>query len=151
MKGQKVRKGGLKMSVNSVTLMGRLTKTPELQHVGQSGISKVEFSIALERPKKEGQEKAECDFPRIIAWGKTAENLAKYTDKGLRVYVEGHIQTGNYKNQAGNVIYTTDVVADKVEFIDWKDSKGAANEVRSAVQGPQASVPADAFDMWETL
>ena len=136
------------MSVNSVTLMGRITKELELQKVGQSGTSKVEFSIALERPRKEGQEKADCDFPRIIAWGKTADNIAKFCEKGARIYVEGHIQTGSYKNQAGSTVYTTDVIADKVEFIDWKGTKDAAKGV-NAPSAPANTAEPD--DMWETL
>ena len=135
------------MSINNVSLMGRITKDLQITTVGQNKTSKLEFSLALDRPKKEGQDKADCDFPRCIAWGKTAELIAKYSGKGLRLYVEGRIQTGSYEKN-GQTVYTTDVVVEKVEFVDWKDAKGSGS---TAAPASGASNPTTDDELWDAL
>lgn len=122
--------------MNQVTLMGRVTKDIELRNT-QSGMATVRFSIAIDRGKdKEGNSRG-ADFPNIVAFGKTAESIAKYTGKGLRVAVIGRIQTGSYTNNEGQTVYTTDIVADRVKYIDWKD-KGGQNENLGIPEGFQA-------------
>lgn len=76
------------------------------------------FSLAVDRQKK-----GEADFISCVAFGKTAEAMGKYTDKGKKVALEGHIQTGSYQRQDGSKVYTTDIVVDKVEFLEWKDKE----------------------------
>ena len=79
-----------------------------------------QFTVAVNRPKdKDG--KSVADFPRCIAFGKTAENLEKFTSKGRLIAVQGRIQTGSYKNKNGDTVYTTDVIADRVEFLEYGD------------------------------
>ena len=108
--------------MNQVILMGRVTKDIELRNT-QSGMATVRFNIAVDRGRdKEGKDKG-ADFPNIVAFGKTAESIAKYTGKGLRVAVIGRIQTGSYERD-GQTVYTTDVIADRVKYIDWKDNGG---------------------------
>ena len=63
-----------------------------------------------------------ADFINCVAWGKTAENIANYLDKGSMVSVEGRIQTGNYTNNQGQKVYTTDIVAESVQFLNSKKS-----------------------------
>lgn len=105
--------------MNQVIVMGRVTRDLEVRTT-QSGMPTVKFSIAIDRGKdKEGNSRG-ADFPNIIAFGKTAENIVKFSGKGLRVAVIGHIQTGNYEKE-GQTIYTTDIVADRVKYIDWKE------------------------------
>lgn len=100
--------------MNSVVLIGRLTKKPELNYTAnQNAITR--FSLAVDRPKKNGED-AGADFPVIVAWNKTAENVCRYKDKGDQIAVMGRIQTGSYKKD-GQTIYTTDIVADRIEFI----------------------------------
>ena len=100
--------------MNSVILIGRLTKKPELNYTAnQNAITR--FSIAVDRPKKNGEDTG-ADFPTIVAWNKTAENVCRYKDKGDQIAVMGRIQTGSYKKD-GQTIYTTDIVADRIEFI----------------------------------
>ena len=74
------------------------------------------FSIAIDRVQRAGKEK-QTDFPRITVFGKQAENCEKYLTKGRLVGVQGRLQTGSYKNKDGATVYTTDVVADRVEFL----------------------------------
>ena len=98
--------------MNTVNLIGRLTRDPETRET-QNGLSICGFSIAVDRPGKEKQ----TDYPRIKVFGKTAESCQKYLTKGSLVGIVGRIQTGSYKDKNGNTVYTTDVVADKVDFI----------------------------------
>ena len=100
--------------MNSVVLIGRLTKKPELNYTAnQNAITR--FSLAVDRPKKNGEDTG-ADFPTIVAWNKTAENVCRYKDKGDQIAVMGRIQTGSYKKD-GQTIYTTDIIADRIEFI----------------------------------
>ena len=102
--------------MNSVILIGRLVREPELK-TGDMSVCK--FTIAIDRPVRSGQEK-QADFPRIVCFGKTAENCEKYLSKGKQVAVEGRIQTGSYDDKNGNKVYTTDVIANRVEFLgEW--------------------------------
>ena len=98
--------------MNTVILIGRLTKKPELNYTqNQNAVTR--FSIAV--PKKSGED-AGADFPTIVAWNKTAENVCRYKDKGDQIAVMGRIQTGSYKKD-GATVYTTEVIADRIEFI----------------------------------
>ena len=103
--------------MNSVQLIGRLTKDPEVRYT-QSQMAVATFSIAIDRPTKNGEEK-KADFPRITVFGRQAENCERYLSKGRKVAIEGRLQTGSYKNKNGETVYTTDVVASRVEFIDY--------------------------------
>ena len=121
--------------MNQVIVMGRVTKDLE-PRTTQSGMTTVRFNIAIDRGRdKEGKDKG-ADFPNIVAFGKTAESIAKFTGKGLRVAVIGRIQTGNYERE-GQKVYTTDIVADRVKFIDWKD-KDSQNGNLGIPEGFQA-------------
>lgn len=107
--------------MNSVVLIGRLTRDPELKYTGGSNqMAVATFTLAIDRPTKAGGEK-KTDFPRITVFGRQAENCEKYTCKGRLVGVQGRIQTGSYTNKEGATVYTTDVVADRVEFLEFKN------------------------------
>ena len=102
------------MSLNSVTLMGRITKDPELKQTA-SGISVVSFSLAVDRSyAKEGEKKT--DFINCTAWRSTAEFISKYVAKGQLIAVDGRLQTNNYEDAEGNKHYQTEVVIDEVYF-----------------------------------
>ena len=102
--------------MNSVILIGRLTRDPELRYT-QAQTAVCRFTLAVDRPKN--GEKEGADFPSVVVFGKQAENCDKYLGKGRKVAVEGRIQTGSYKNKEGNTVYTTNVVASRVEFLEW--------------------------------
>lgn len=112
--------------MNSVALIGRLTKDPEVRYISENQMAVASFTVAIDRPVKAGQEK-KADFPRVTIFGKQAENCEKYLAKGRLVGVQGRIQTGSYTNKDGVTVYTTDVVADRVEFLEWGE-KPAKNE-----------------------
>lgn len=109
--------------MNKVILIGRLVRDPELRYT-QSNQAVCTFTLAvdkkLSRKKREEAETAGrpiADFPRIIVWGKAGENASRYLFKGSQCAVEGRIQTGSYKDQDGKTIYTTDIIAENVEFL----------------------------------
>lgn len=108
--------------MNIVTLIGRLTKDPDVKHIPGNQMVVATFNIAIDRPSKSGQDK-KADFPRITVFGRQAENCEKFLSKGMRVGIQGRIQTGSYTNKDGQTVYTTDVVADRVEFLEWGDKQ----------------------------
>lgn len=107
--------------MNKVVLIGRLTNDIELRYTNtQAAVAS--FALAINRGKDRDGNDRGADFPRCIAFNRTAETLSKYSKKGGRVAVEGHIQTGSYKKQDGSTAYTTDIIVDHFEIIDWADS-----------------------------
>ena len=98
--------------MNKTISIGNLTDEPEISET-QSGKKVARFNLALNRTG-EG-----ADFPNFIAWEQKAELLEKYCHKGMKIAVEGHIQTGSYEGKNGKV-YTTDVIADRIEFLEKK-------------------------------
>ena len=107
--------------INNVVLVGRLTKDPELK-MTPSGIAVARFTLAVNRPfTSQGGEK-KADFINCIAWRKQAENLANFMRKGGQIGVTGRIETGSYDGQDGKRVYTTEVVADNIQFLEPKNS-----------------------------
>ena len=103
--------------MNSVNLIGRLTKAPELSYTkGENSTAVAKFTVAIDRPKRSGEDNG-ADFIRCVAFGKIAENCDRYLDKGRQVGISGRIQTGSYKDRDDRTVYTTDVIAERVEFI----------------------------------
>lgn len=127
--------------MNSVILIGRLTRDPELRYTGGNQMAIAKFSLAVDRPVRQGEER-KADFPRITVFGKQAENCEKYLTKGRMVCVQGRIQTGSYQDKDGKTIYTTDVVADRVEFLEWGDRPNAGGSTGNAFN-QQADIQPD--------
>ena len=115
--------------MNSVNLIGRLTKPPEVRYISETGMAVATFTVAINRPVKQGQEK-KTDFPRVTVFGRQAENCERYLDKGRLVGIQGRIQTGSYKDRDGKTVYTTDVIADRVEFLEFGE-KGGQSEAQA--------------------
>lgn len=113
--------------MNQVILIGRLTKDPEVRYTSATQMAVATFTLAVDRPVKPGEEK-KTDFPRITVFGKQAENCEKYLAKGRLVAIEGRLQTGSYQNKDGVTVYTTDVVANRVQFLQWGDSQQSGGQ-----------------------
>lgn len=127
--------------MNNVVLIGRLTKDPELRYIPQSETAVANFTLAVDRPQS--KEKA-ADFIRIVAFGKTAELCERFLKKGRLVGVQGRIQTGSYKTQSGETRYTTEVYADRVQFLDWGDKgpgPGSGSESEDRSFQPPSGIP----------
>lgn len=115
--------------MNSVNLIGRLVRDPELRYT-PSQTATCTFTLAVD--KKMSREKRQetvdnnrptADFPRITVWGAQAENVSRYLSKGSQCGVIGRIQTGSYQDrETGKTIYTTDIIADRVEFLDGRNN-----------------------------
>ena len=100
-------------------LCGRLTRDTEIRYASLKNMAIARFTLAVDRRfKQEGQPTA--DFINCVAFGKTAEFLEKYGHKGVKLIVEGRIQTGSFKNKDGQTVYTTDVMVESVEFAESK-------------------------------
>jgi len=104
--------------------MGRLARDPSV-FTPPSGTTFARMTLAVDRRKKKDGTQ-EADFPSVVAWGKTAEFCEKYLAKGKKILVEGRIQTGSYEKD-GQKIYTTDVVAENIEFAESKRVDSAEN------------------------
>ena len=122
--------------MNQVILIGNLTRDPEMKYT-QAGLAITRFTLALNRPKKEGQDQG-ADFINIVTFGKLAENCANYLVKGRKTAVNGRLNTGSYDDKDGKKVYTTDIVANSVEFLEWGDKQ---QEV------PDGFTPADSEDL----
>ena len=109
--------------MNSVVLIGRLTRDPELSYTPNTQTAVCRFTIAVDRPRRQGEDQG-ADFIRITVWGRQAETCDRYLSKGRQVAVLGRIQTGSYKNREGVTVYTTDIVADRVEFLGGNGGQG---------------------------
>jgi len=112
--------------INRIVLVRRLTKDPELKYT-PSGIAMARFTLAVNRTFKDSSGEQQADFINCVVWRKQAENTANYLKKGSLAGVEGRIQTGSYEGQDGKRIYTTDVVADSVQFLEPKNGQATQN------------------------
>lgn len=118
--------------LNNVTIMGRLTRDPELRRT-QGGTAVTSFTMAVDRDFKPQTGEKETDFIDVVVWGKTAEFAANYFTKGRMAIVEGRLQVRNWQDKDGNNRKTTEVVADRMYFGDSKQ------------EGKKQTAPADDF------
>ena len=119
--------------MNNVTIIGRLTKDPEVRYTADQ-MAVATFAVAIDRGKDKNGNDRGTDYPRVIVFGRQAENCERFLTKGRQVAIQGHIQTGSYEKD-GRKVYTTDVVADRVEFLEWGDRS------QSSAQGSSAGIP----------
>jgi len=118
------------MSLNNVSLVGRLTRDPDLRYT-PNGVAVANFNIAVDRPFKGQEGKQETDFINCVAWRKLAENLAEYQKKGSLIAVTGSITTRNYDGQDGKRVYVTEVLANSIEYLESKNSSGSGSNGNS--------------------
>ena len=112
--------------MNSVILIGRLSRDPEVRYT-QSQLAVARFSVAVDRPPRnnqQGGDQATADFIDVTAFGKTAELIERFFTKGKWIGVQGRIQNNNYTNKDGVTVSTYQVVADRVEFVGNKGQDG---------------------------
>lgn len=126
--------------INRVVLVGRLTKDPELRYT-PSGIPMTRFTVAVNRTFSSQSGEREADFIGCIAWRKQAENLANFMRKGSLIGVEGRIQTGSFEGQDGKRVYTTDVVADSVQFLEPRSGGAGAPQQQYGAQPSYGNQP----------
>lgn len=108
---------------------GRLTRDVELKQSGETSFAK--FSIAVQRDFKRENE-PDADFLNCTVFGKRAETLEKYFNKGMKIEVVGRIQTGNYTNKDGVKVYTTDIIVENFGFAESKQSGNSSGQSQQA-------------------
>lgn len=106
--------------INNVTLVGRLTKDPDLRYT-QSGTAVGQFTLAINRNFTNANNEREADFINCVIWRKAAESLANYARKGTLIGLTGRIQTRNYDNQQGQRVYVTEVVVENFQLLESKE------------------------------
>lgn len=125
--------------MNSVQLIGRLTRDPEVRYT-DGGASIARFSLAVDRRFKQ-ENGADADFINIVAFGKTAEFIEKYFHKGMKIALNGRIQTGSYTDKDGKKVYTTDIVAENVEFCESKGTSSNNDAQAPSQNGDFMNIP----------
>lgn len=122
--------------INRFIGVGRLTKDPELRYT-PSGLAVVRFTLAINRQFTGENGEREADFINCVAWRKQAENLANFQKKGNLLGVEGRIQTGSYEGQDGKRVYTTEVVADSIQFLEPRNGNSEGGQTQQQQQQQQ--------------
>lgn len=128
--------------MNKVILMGRLTRDAEIRYSqGETASAVARFTIAVDRRVRRDSANGDqtADFISCVAFGRTAEFLERFGRKGTKFVLEGRIQTGSYTNKDGQRVYTTDVVAENVEFAESKSAGGGDSFGASGMPAPSGA------------
>ena len=131
--------------MNTITLLGRLAKNPEARYTS-TGKAVTLFTLAVNRPYTNSDGQREADFINCQAWGKTAEVVGNHVSKGDRLLVEGRLQIRSYTDKEGVKRYATEVVVNRVEFIEQKKDSNVKTEASpmddfGSVDFEQDSIP----------
>lgn len=130
--------------MNKVTLMGRLTRDPDVRYTeADPPMAIARYTLAVDRRfgKKDGEQSA--DFINCVAFGRSGEFAEKYLHQGTKIAVSGRIQTGSYTNKEGNKVYTTDVVVEDQEFAESKKAseENAGNDQFMSMDEEDTKLP----------
>lgn len=148
--------------LNVVAIMGRLVADPELRTTTQ-GTNVCTFRIACERNYSKPGEQRQADFVDIVAWGKTAEFICKFFQKGSMIAVEGSLQTRNYQDKQGNKRTAVEVVASNISFAGAKAAEKPAardsdqqtqnytHEAKTAQSAPQPAYTQGSMDDFSVI
>ena len=139
--------------INSICLVGRMTKDAELRHT-PSNVAVATFTLAVNRNFKNQNGEREADFINVVIWRQQAENLANWAKKGALIGVAGRIQTRSYDNQQGQRVYVTEVVAESFQLLESRTARegqgggysagnsfAGGNDYNSPYQAPAQSTP----------
>lgn len=124
--------------MNNVELIGNLVRDPEMRYVGQNNTAMTRFTIAV----NDGYgDKQRTSFIPIVVFNKKGENCNQYLSKGSKVAVTGRLQTGSYQNKEGATVYTTDVIANDVEFLSTRGGNGSQSQPQPQQNNAQPAPP----------
>ena len=126
--------------MNSVVLMGRLTRDPEVRYSqGEQPMAIARYTLAVDRRRsRNSNDENSADFISCVAFGRAGEFAEKYFHKGIKICVSGRIQTGSYTNKDGQKVYTTEVVVENQEFAESRNADSSASFSGSFGQGAEA-------------
>ena len=131
--------------MNKVILMGRLTRDPDVRYsTGDNSMAIGKFSIAVDRRFKKSGDEQTADFFNCTAFGKTGEFVEKYLRKGTKVLVEGELRNDNYTNKNGEKVYSTNIIANSIEFAESKNA-GSDNSGYVPANPPAGEAPGADF------
>lgn len=132
--------------INNVTIVGRLTRDPELRYT-PSNIAITTFNMAVNRNFKNQAGDREADFINCMIWRQQAENLASWAKKGALIGITGRIQTRSYDNQQGQRVYVTEVVADTFQLLEKRDNSANQSNIEDQMPASfRATNPLDISD-----
>ncbi len=126
--------------LNHVSIMGRLARDPELRTT-TSGKSVVSFTIATDRNRKDANGQNQTDWIRMTAWGKTAEFICKYFQKGSMIAIDGRLQSKTYQDKNGNNRTDMEVVVEEVNFVGAKSASNADSNAQPAARQQPTAQP----------
>lgn len=125
--------------MNAVHLLGRFTRDNDFKEVGETHIFR--NNIAVQRNFKNKDGERESDFINVVAFGRNAENLNKFFEKGQQILISGNLRTGSYDKEDGTRVYTADVVVDQFDFVGSKnDNAQPASKVAKLTSSPFEAV-----------
>ena len=136
--------------MNKVILVGNLTRDPELITTN-NGISLCRFSLAVQRRFTSGDGEREADFINIVVWRGQADNCYKYLKKGSKAGVVGSLQTRSYDGTDGTKRYSTEVVAEEVEFLSSKGASNAEEYSEAPAAGSKTTGKSDVVNKFEPI
>jgi len=137
--------------VNKAIIVGRLGSDPEVKTIS-SGQTVCTLSVATSENWKDrdGQKQEKTEWHRIVVWGKMAEICGKHLSKGRQVYLEGRLQTRSWEDQQGQKKYTTEIVANTVQFLGSNDRSSQSQNTGSTTE-TQDFGPEPSFDSSEEI
>lgn len=131
-------------SVNLTVLMGNIGHDPELRFTA-SGTPVCTLRMATNEyfKSKDGRDQQRTEWHQVVVWGKSAEACAKVLKKGRLIHVQGRLQTRNWKDRDGGIHYTTEIVAQRVQFLPTGTAQVAAKGEAVAADASEHAVPTD--------
>jgi single-strand DNA-binding protein len=130
-------------SYNKVLLMGNLTRDIELKYVtGDNAVAKIGLAVNRRYKARDGEMREETSFVDCEAWGRTAETMSKYLNKGRPVFIEGRLKLDQWKDQSGNNRSKLYVVVENFQFVDSPGGKSGGNSGEGGSKAQPASTPA---------
>ena len=129
--------------MNKAIIIGRLTRDCEVRVNNDKTVAR--FSVAVDRKFKNNEGKYDADFINCVAFGKVADFISNYFSKGMKIGITGHIQTGSFTNNAGQKVYTTDVIVDEAEFVESKNNN-AGNTTQETPKETAQTPPSTSAD-----
>lgn len=139
--------------INKVILVGRLGADPEVKTIsGGNTVARLNLATSENWTDKEGQKQERTEWHRVVVWGKLADLCGRYLSKGRQVYVEGRLQTRSWEDQQGQKRYTTEIVANTVQFLGAAAGAGAGAQPSANQDFPAQNFgPEPSFDASEEI
>lgn len=130
--------------MNKLTIIGNLTRDPELRYTAQS-VPVCDFTVAVNRRQKNAQGQTEADFFRVTAWRQLGENCSRFLSKGRKVCVVGPVSARTYQANDGSTRVSLEITAEDVEFLSARDEQESSyqRQERAAIQQESGFTPTD--------